>query len=39
MGRAIDSSDGAEQELMANLQSWFSDWAARGYFRAIQLAD
>lgn len=36
--RAAGSSDGAEDELMANLQAWFSDWAARGYFRAIELA-
>ena len=36
--RAANSSDGAEEELMANLQTWFADWAARGYFRAIELA-
>jgi Putative DNA-binding domain len=37
--RAAASGDGAEDELMANLQTWFTDWAARGYFRAIELAD
>ncbi|HEX4145532.1 MAG TPA: DNA-binding domain-containing protein [Pirellulales bacterium] len=37
--RAANSTAGAEQELAANLQTWFTDWAARGYFRAIELAD
>ena len=36
--QAANSTVGAEDELMANLQTWFSDWAARGYFRAIELA-
>ncbi len=36
--RAAGSSAGADGALMANLQTWFSDWAARGYFRAIELA-
>jgi hypothetical protein len=35
--QAANSTVGAEDELMANLQTWFSDWAARGYFRAIEL--
>ncbi len=36
--QAANSTDGAEEELMGSLRDWFSDWAARGYFRAIELA-
>ena len=35
--RAASCSPDAPDELAANLQSWFTDWAARGYFRAIEL--
>jgi hypothetical protein len=36
---AAGASEGADEELTANLQAWFADWAARGYFRAIELAE
>ncbi|HTU27332.1 MAG TPA: DNA-binding domain-containing protein [Pirellulales bacterium] len=36
--QAADSRPEAEQELAANLAGWFTDWATRGYFRAIELA-
>ncbi len=35
--RAATSAPAAEDELAANLQNWFSAWAARGYFRTIVL--
>jgi hypothetical protein len=35
--RAADLVDGKLDELSANMQQWFQNWSAAGYFRAVRL--
>jgi hypothetical protein len=39
ISRAVESAGPDLDRLPSNLRTWFHDWAAEGFFRALELAD
>jgi hypothetical protein len=37
--RALEAADSEAELLATNLRTWFHDWAAEGFFRAVKLED
>ena len=37
--RAVEAAGPDLERLRENLSTWFHDWAAEGFFRAVELAD